>query len=70
MLDKDELRSYLRFLDQATVKELLKRQAEYVRLLRSLTTEDVRRDTQFMLKLLEQELVVRLNLAALRQRRR
>jgi hypothetical protein len=70
MLAKDDLRGFLRFLDQASIKELVKRQGDYVRLLRSLTDEEVIRDTRFLLRLLEEELVVRLDLEALRSRRR
>lgn len=70
MIPKDELKAYLRFLDQASKDELIRRQKHYVKLLNQLTDEEVIRDTRYLLRLLEEELRARIIIEELRKKPR
>lgn len=70
MIDKDELRSFLGFLDTASDRELQERDTLYIEALGLLPRGDARRDYQFLQRKLNEERVARLNLRWLHERRR
>lgn len=71
MVDKDELRDFLRFLDTASDKEIGEREVHYQELLGILPAgSDVRRDVQFLKRKLIEEKLARINLRFVRERRK
>jgi hypothetical protein len=67
MLDRYELKDLLRFLEQATEAELRARQAQYLKALEIVTSDDVVGDMRFRLRLVEQELCARIEVARARK---
>ena len=67
MLDKYELKELLRFLEDATEAELRKRQKRYRDALAIVTSDDVIADMKFRLRLVEEELCVRLDIQRARE---
>ena len=70
MLDRDEIREFFRWLEQASDKELEARQRTFLELLDQVTDREVRFDTRFLLKHLEREMVSRKEIAKVRQMRK
>ena len=61
MLDKAFLKSYLGWLDTASLAELATRHRSAVQQTKQLRDPDVRRDARYLLRLLEQEMLLRKN---------
>lgn len=59
MLEKDFLRSYFRWTEVASEEELLGKQAKLSELLEKIRDPEVRRDTNYLLRLIAQELLSR-----------
>ena len=59
MVDRDFLKSYLRWLETATLQELQERRACIVDRLAELRSRSVRRDAAYLLALLESEILRR-----------
>lgn len=70
MIDKEELRSFLMFLDTASVKELALRELDQRRSLETMPRGDLRRDVQFLHRKLLEEQYARLNLRWIQERRK
>jgi len=70
MIDKDELRSFLGFLDTASDRELQERDTLYKEAIGLLASGDARRDYQFLQRKLNEERIARLNLRWLHERRK
>lgn len=70
MIDKEELRSYLTFLDTASEKELAQRELDQRRALETMPRGDLRRDVQFLHRKLLEEQYARLNLRWVQERRK
>jgi hypothetical protein len=62
MLDKPFLKSYLSWLDDASFEELEGRHLTAVEQTKKLKDPEVRRDARYLLRLLEQEMLLRKNL--------
>ena len=58
-MDKDEWKSFFRFLDQASVKELHQRHELLSPLQRTVKNAEVRSDLKRSLRLLEEEMLIR-----------
>ncbi len=54
-MDRQEVKSFLSFLEAATWEELLDRQNRFLKLKRILSSNEARSDVRFCLKLLDQE---------------
>lgn len=71
MVDKDELRDFLRFLDTASDKEIGEREKHYQELIGVLPAgSDVRRDVQFLNRKLIEEKMARINLRYVHEQRK
>jgi hypothetical protein len=70
MIDKDDLRSFMRFLDEASEKELVERAQHYRAILDLLESgSEARRDYQFLMRRLRDEQVARLNVKLIEHQR-
>ncbi len=63
MMDKDEVKFFLRFLDSANWSELLDRQQKLNKALPLLVHEDTRADVRFCLRLVDEEIAARVELS-------
>lgn len=70
MIDKEELRSFLVFLDTASLQELSEREIHQRRALEVLPRGDLRRDVQFLHRKLLEERYARLNLRWVQETRK
>lgn len=71
MVDKDELKSFLRFLDEASDRELAERATLYRQMLDLLDAgSDARRDIAFLRRKLIDEQVARLQVRLLEEARK
>lgn len=71
MVDKDELKSFIRFCDQATDRELAERRSQYEEMIGVLQVgSDMRRDYQFLLRKIVEEQVARIEVRASQQKTR
>ena len=62
-MDKEEWRSFVRWLDQANPKELRMRRTRLTELRRDLDDRDLRSEVGRMVRLIEQELLAREGIA-------
>lgn len=62
-MDKEEWRSFLRWLDQANVEELRQRKAKLAALRRDLDDRDIKADASRMIRLIDQDLLARSGIA-------
>lgn len=70
MIDKDELKSFLRFLDTANDRELAERETLYRDMIAILPADsETRHDLQFLNRKLLEEKLTRINLQWLKDRR-
>jgi hypothetical protein len=70
MIDKEELRSFLGFLDSATDQEIARRERDLRASLDTLPRGDLRRDVQFLHRKLLEEKFARFNLQWVRDQRK
>jgi hypothetical protein len=66
-MDKDEWKSFFRFLDQASMKELSARHELLSPLLKTVNNSEVRSDLKRSLRLLEMEMLIRQSQASRRR---
>lgn len=59
-MDKDEVKSFLRFLDGATWNELLEHQAKLEKTLEFASHDSTRSDARFCLRLVGEEIAARI----------
>jgi hypothetical protein len=69
-MERSEWKAYLRWLEQASARELRRRQQALVRLLARLRDPQVRGDARRMLRDLEQEIRARLEVSRVPARQR
>ena len=58
-MDKDEWKSFLRWLDQANLQELRARKQRIVEVLKDIRDRDVRSDARRMARLIDAEILAR-----------
>lgn len=69
-MDKDEWKSFFRFLDQASMKELKQRHELLSPLMRTVKNREVLSDLKRSLRLLEEEMLIRQGQASRRATKR
>jgi hypothetical protein len=69
-MDKQEWKSFLRFIDEASVAEFQQRKVALAGVLQKVTDPGVRSDIRRMLRLIDEEVLIRQNLSSRRQARR
>ena len=69
-MDKQEWKSFLRFIDEGSVAELQQRKDALACVLQKVTDPGVRSDIRRMLRLIDEEVLIRQNLSSRRQARR
>ena len=69
-MDKHEWKSFFRFIDDGSVAELQLRKDALVGVLTKVTDPGVRSDIRRMLRLIDEEVLIRQNLSSRRQARR
>jgi len=62
-MDKQEWKSFFRWLDQADAEELRQKKARIAALCRDIDDRDVKADARRMMRLIDQDLLVRENVA-------
>ena len=62
-MDKEEWKSFFRWLDQASAEELSRRKARIIVLLRDMNDRDVKADARRMMRLIESDLLAREGIA-------
>ena len=62
-MDKEEWKSFFRWLDQASAEELSRRKASIIVLVRDLHDRDVKADARRMMRLIEADLLAREGIA-------
>ena len=70
MVDRDEIKAFLRFLDEGSDRELREREKLLVEMAGVMSASDSKRDVSFLLRLLREEKAARLQIAFLDQQRR
>lgn len=69
-MDKQEWKSFFRFIDEGSVAELQQRKDALAGVLQKVTDPGVRSDIRRMLRLIDEEVLIRQNLSSRRQVRR
>ena len=69
-MDKQEWKSFFRFIDEGSAAELQRRKDALLGVLSKVTDAGVRSDIRRMLRLLDEEVLARQNLASSKQARR
>ena len=69
-MDKQEWKSFFRFIDGGSEAELQQRKDALVGVLQKVTDPGVRSDIRRMLRLIDEEVLIRQNLSSRRQVRR
>lgn len=63
-MDKHEWKSFLRFIDQGSERELQERQENLQKVLTQVSDSGVRSDVRRMLRLVDEEVLIRQNIAS------
>ena len=63
-MDKHEWKSFLRFIDQGSVRELQERKENLQKVLTLVSDSGVRSDVRRMLRLVDEEVLIRQNIAS------
>jgi hypothetical protein len=63
-MDKHEWKSFFRFIDQGSEAELQRRKGDLLGVLTKVTDSNVRSDIRRMLRLIDEEVLIRQNLAS------
>lgn len=69
-MDKQEWKSFFRFIDEGSATELQRRKDALLGVLSKVTDAGVRSDIRRMLRLIDEEVLIRQNLSSRRQVRR
>ena len=69
-MDKEEWKSFFRFIDEGSDTELQRRKDALLGVLSKVTDAGVRSDIRRMLRLIDEEVLIRQNLSSRRQVRR
>lgn len=69
-MSKDAWRAFLRWLDEASIVELDRRHKEALALLEQLTERELRAELRRMLRLIEEERLIRLSVLTRKGRQR
>ena len=69
-MSKDAWRAFLRWLDQASVSELDRRHQDALALLDELTERELRSELRRMLRLMEEERLIRLSILTRKAKQR
>lgn len=69
-MDKQEWKSFFRFIDEGSAAELQRRKDALLGVLSKVTDAGVRSDIRRMLRLIDEEVLIRQNLSSRRQVRR
>ena len=69
-MDKQEWKSFFRFIDEGSAAELQRRKDSLLGVLSKVTDAGVRSDIRRMLRLLDEEVLARQNMASRKQARR
>ncbi len=63
-MDKDDVKSFLKFLETANWTELLDRQQKLLKALQLLVHEDTKADARFCLRLVDDEIQARVEISS------
>ena len=69
-MDKEEWKSFFRFIDEGSETELQQRKGTLAGVLAKVTDPGVRSDIRRMLRLIDEEVLIRQNLSSRKQARR
>jgi hypothetical protein len=58
-MDKALIKSFIKWLEEASIEQILERQAQAKTLLEQLTQEDIKSGIRYSLRLMDEELVAR-----------